>query len=37
MGTSEIIIEINKLSVNQRLILIELTIKKIKEEGKKII
>lgn len=37
MGASEIIIEIDKLSVNQRLILIELTIKKIKEEGKKII
>ena len=36
MGASEIIIEIDKLSVNQRLILIELTIKKIKEEGKKI-
>jgi hypothetical protein len=35
MGTSEIISEINKLSVSQRLTLIELTIKKIREEEKK--
>jgi len=35
MGTSEIITEINKLPVNQRLTLIELTIKKIREEEKK--
>jgi len=35
MGTSEIISEINKLPVNQRLTLIELTIKKIREEEKK--
>jgi hypothetical protein len=35
MGTSEIISEINKLPVSQRLTLIELTIKKIKEEEKK--
>ncbi|HZY36507.1 MAG TPA: hypothetical protein VFE53_07660 [Mucilaginibacter sp.] len=35
MGTSEIIIEINKLPVSQRLTLIELTIKNIREEEKK--
>ena len=35
MGTSEIITEINKLPVSQRLTLIELTIKKIREEEKK--
>ena len=35
MGTSEIISEINKLPVSQRLTLIELTIKKIREEEKK--
>jgi len=35
MGTSEIILEINKLPVNQRLTLIELTIKKIREEEKR--
>jgi len=35
MGTSEIISEINKLPVSQRLTLIELTIKKIREEGKR--
>jgi len=35
MGTSEIISEINKLPVSQRLTVIELTIKKIKEEEKK--
>ena len=35
MGTSEIIAEINKLPVGQRLTLIELTIKKIREEEKK--
>lgn len=35
MGTSEIITEINKLPVGQRLALIELTIKKIREEEKK--
>ena len=34
MGTSEIISEINKLPVSQRLTVIELTIKKIKEEEK---
>jgi hypothetical protein len=34
MGTSEIISEINKLPVSQRLTLIELTIKKIREEEK---
>ena len=36
MGTSEIITEINKLPVSQRLTLIELTIKKIRE-GKMLI
>jgi hypothetical protein len=35
MGTSEIISEINKLPVSQRLTLIELTIKKIREEEKR--
>jgi hypothetical protein len=35
MGTSEIISEINKLPISQRLTLIELIIKKIKEEDKK--
>jgi hypothetical protein len=35
MGTSEIITEINKLPVSQRLTLIELTIKNIREEEKK--
>lgn len=35
MGTSEIISEINKLPIGQRLALIELTIKKIREEEKK--
>lgn len=35
MGTSEIISEINKLPISQRLTLIELTLKKIKEEEKK--
>jgi hypothetical protein len=35
MGTSEIITEINKLPISQRLTLIELTIKKIREEEKK--
>jgi len=35
MGTSEIIAEINKLPVNQRLALVEITIKKIREEEKK--
>jgi hypothetical protein len=35
MGTSEIILEINKLPISQRLTLIELTIKKIREEEKK--
>lgn len=35
MGTSEIISEINKLPISQRLSLIELTIKKIREEEKK--
>ncbi|HEX4374739.1 MAG TPA: hypothetical protein VHZ50_15655 [Puia sp.] len=35
MGTSEIISEINKLPLSQRLTLIELTIKKIREEEKK--
>ena len=35
MGTSEIISEINKLPVSQRLTLIELTIKKIREDEKK--
>jgi len=35
MGTSEIISEINKLPVSQRLTLIELTIKKIRQEEKK--
>jgi hypothetical protein len=35
MGTSEIISEINKLPVSQRLTLIELTIKNIRQEEKK--
>ena len=35
MGTSEIISEINKLPVSQRLTLIELTIKNIREEERK--
>jgi len=35
MGTSELISEINKLPVGQRLTLIELMTKKIKEEEKK--
>ena len=35
MGTSEIISEINKLPVNQRLAPIELTLKKIREDEKK--
>ncbi|MDB4920026.1 hypothetical protein [Mucilaginibacter sp.] len=35
MGTSEIISEINKLPVSQRLTLIELTIKNIKQEERK--
>ncbi|MDR3694337.1 MAG: hypothetical protein P4L47_06860 [Mucilaginibacter sp.] len=35
VGTSEIITEINKLPVSQRLTLIELTIKKIRQEEKK--
>jgi len=35
MGTSEIISEINKLPLSQRLTVIELTIKKIREEEKK--
>jgi hypothetical protein len=35
MGTSEIISEINKLPVSQRLTLIELTLKKIRQEEKK--
>lgn len=35
MGTSEIISEINKLPVSQRLTLIELTIKKIQDDEKK--
>ncbi|CAN5210238.1 hypothetical protein BH09BAC6_BH09BAC6_33780 [soil metagenome] len=35
MGTSEIKAEINKLPISHRLTLIELTIKKIREEEKK--
>jgi hypothetical protein len=35
MSTNEIIVEINKLPVVQRLTLIELTIKNIREEEKK--